>query len=62
MKYQFFRVAVVHSTKDYATKLLEQKVHEIAAEGWRIVQVLVEIPASIPSEYVIIAERASEAS
>jgi hypothetical protein len=61
MQYQFFRVAVIHDSNEKPTKLLEQKVHEIAADGWRLVQVLVEVPAAVPSEYVIIAERAGVA-
>ncbi len=61
MKYQFVRVAVVHDPKEKPSKLLEQKVHEMAAQGWRLVQVLVEVPAAVPNEYVIIAERSDEA-
>jgi hypothetical protein len=61
MKYQFFRVAVIHKPRDSPTRLLEQKIHEIAADGWRLVQVLVEVPAAVPYEYVIIAEREGDA-
>ena len=61
MKYQFFRVPVVHNPKEKPSKLVEQKVQELAAEGWRLVQVLVEMPAMVPNEYVIIAERSADA-
>lgn len=32
-------------------------VHERSRQGWRLVQVLVEQPAAIASEYVLIFER-----
>ena len=60
MQYKFVRVPVVHQPGGPATALLEQKVHELAREGWRLVQVLVEIPAAVPTEYVVIVEREGE--
>jgi hypothetical protein len=32
-------------------------IHEHAVQGWRLVQILIENPAVIPGEYVIIFER-----
>ncbi len=32
-------------------------IHERAREGWRLVQVLVEVPAAMPTEYCLIFER-----
>jgi Domain of unknown function (DUF4177) len=34
-------------------------IAEHVAKGWRLVQVLIENPAMIPSEYVIIFERSN---
>jgi hypothetical protein len=61
MKYEFVRVAVAHGSKSKPTDLVEQRIHELASKGWRLVQILVEIPASVPVEYVIVVERNSEA-
>ena len=61
MKYEFIRVPVTHSPKSKPTDLAEQKVHELAAKGWRLIQVLVENPGSIWHEYVLIVEQNSEA-
>lgn len=62
LKYHFARVPVVRGSTRSPTELVEQKVHEFAAEGWRLVQVLVEVPATMPEEYLLILERSSEAS
>jgi hypothetical protein len=35
----------------------QETIKEHAAQSWRLVQMLVENPATIPSEYVIILER-----
>jgi hypothetical protein len=32
-------------------------IKEHAAQGWRLVQMLVENPAAVPSEYMVIFER-----
>jgi Domain of unknown function (DUF4177) len=32
-------------------------IEEHAAQGWRLVQIFIDNPAAIPSEYVIILER-----
>lgn len=32
-------------------------IEEHASQGWRLVQILIENPAAIPGEYVIIFER-----
>lgn len=60
MRYQFVRVPVAYENQTSRTQHLEAKVHELAKDGWRLVQVLVDLPAAVPSEYVIIAEHPSE--
>lgn len=53
-EYTFERVAVRHDTKSY-----QEVIKSRAAEGWRLVQVLVEVPAAVPQEYIIVLERAA---
>lgn len=42
-----------------ATSGYQELVHHKARQGWRLVQVLVEQPAVMVSEYVVIFERPS---
>lgn len=37
-------------------------VAQRALEGWRLVQILVEIPAAVPSSYVLVLERPAPAA
>lgn len=57
MRYRFERVPAVHAPKAHMGDRIAPRVEELAAEGWRLVQVLVENPASVPSEYLLILER-----
>lgn len=35
----------------------QSAVVRFAEDGWRLVQILVEVPAAVPSEYVLVLER-----
>lgn len=35
-------------------------IHEQAGKGWRFVQLLIECPASIPTEYILVFEKPTE--
>jgi Domain of unknown function (DUF4177) len=51
-EYRFDSVPYKYGSTDY-----QQAIVDAAADGWRLVQVLVEIPASIPGAHVLILER-----
>lgn len=57
MEYHFVRVPVDHRSGAVPSAALQRTVHALAAEGWRLVQVMVEVPAVMPMEYLVIAER-----
>jgi hypothetical protein len=57
LEYRFVRVAAVHDPRRSATALVEEQVQSLAADGWRLVQVLVEQPAAMANDYVLIMER-----
>lgn len=59
MKYRFERVPATHTPNAHPGDLIEPRIHSLAAEGWRLVQVLVENPASVPSDYLLILEKGS---
>jgi len=54
----------VHEPKVYGVEngaeTYQSVVHELARQGWRLVQVLVEQPAAMVSEYVLIFERPTD--
>lgn len=50
--YKFERVRVKSTSGTY-----KETIHARAIEGWRLVQVLIEQPAAMASEYVLILER-----
>ncbi|MBF6595010.1 MAG: DUF4177 domain-containing protein [Thermaceae bacterium] len=55
--YKFVRVAVNYLRDGIDAHTYQAVVEEHAREGWRLVQIFVENPAAIPSEYVVILER-----
>ncbi|AKG19993.1 DUF4177 domain-containing protein [Calothrix sp. 336/3] len=61
-EYKFVRVPLNYDQKSTLTSHLEISVNEHAQEGWRLVQILVENPAAVPFEYVVIFERPRGAS
>ena len=57
-QYECVRVAVTLTrTGGVAPETYEPLIHSRAQEGWRLVQIFIENPASIPSEYVLIFEK-----
>jgi hypothetical protein len=52
-EYRFETVPHKHGGHAYQDAIIAA-----AAEGWRLVQVLVEVPAAIPDAHVVIYERA----
>jgi Domain of unknown function (DUF4177) len=60
-EYKFVRCTVVFGKGGKVDpENYETKIREHASQGWRLVQILVENPPVIPSDYVIIFERSSE--
>lgn len=51
-EYEFLPVDVRRDPTAYRAVAAER-----AAQGWRLVQVLVEVPAAVPAEVVLILER-----
>jgi hypothetical protein len=51
-EYRFEDVDVRQDSKAY-----QHTVETLAAEGWRLVQVHVEMPAAVPASVVLILER-----
>jgi hypothetical protein len=51
-EYRFEDVDVRQDSKAY-----RHAVETFAADGWRLVQVLVEMPAAVPASIVVILER-----
>ena len=45
----------VDARKD--VRAYQRQVASRAAEGWRLVQILVELPAAVPGAYVLVLER-----
>lgn len=58
--YEFQRVTANHAPGAKTPPAYEAAIHARAAEGWELVQVLVENPAAIPGEYVLIFRRAAQ--
>jgi hypothetical protein len=56
-EYKFVRVPVKYLRDGMDPQTYQTAVEEHARDGWRLVQVLVENPAAIPTEYVLILER-----
>jgi hypothetical protein len=60
-EYKFVRCNVVFGKGGKVDPVnYETKIREYASQGWRLVQILVENPPVIPSEYIIIFERDNE--
>ena len=60
-EYQFLTVAAeVGKTHKDGQPRYQQTIQEQAAQGWRLVQVFVAVPAAIPAEYVLIFERPAQ--
>jgi hypothetical protein len=57
MVYCFERVPAIRNPRRNLSALGEARVHSLAAEDWRQVQIFVEQPAAIASEYVLVMER-----
>lgn len=57
MKYEY-KFEAVDIRK--APQAYQDRTRELAADGWRLVQVLVELPAAVPSEFVLILEREAD--
>ncbi len=57
--YRFLRSPVVYRAGRIESAGYEQAIHDQAAEGGELVQILVERPAATVSEYVLIFRRAS---
>lgn len=51
-EYDFVTQPTTWGSRDY-----QDVVHERARSGWRLVQVLVEQPAAVAGEYVLVFER-----
>lgn len=51
-EYKFEAIEIVPDPKRYRNRIVKR-----AGEGWRLVQILVEPPAAMPSEYVLVLER-----
>lgn len=51
-EYRFEAVDVRQDARKY-----QRVAADRADDGWRLVQVLVEVPAAVPSEYVLVLER-----
>lgn len=56
-EYRFHRVPLGRKHEPYP-----DAVARAAREGWRLVQILIEVPAAVPSEYVLVLERPVPAS
>jgi Domain of unknown function (DUF4177) len=57
-EYKFVRSAVIFGKAlRVDPKCYQPVIEEHSAQGWRLVQVFLENPTLIPSEYVIIFER-----
>ena len=39
----------------------QSEVRRHAAQGWRLVQILVELPAAVPASYILVLERPATA-
>jgi Domain of unknown function (DUF4177) len=60
-EYKFVRCDVVFGKAGKVDPTsYETLVREHASQGWHLVQILIENPPIIPSEYVIIFERSNE--
>ncbi len=57
MEYQFVRVPAVNDPRQNPSALVEERVQSLASAGWQLVQVLVEQPAAMVNEYVVIMAR-----
>ncbi len=57
--YRFLRSPVVYRAGRIESAGYEQAIHDLAAEGWELVQIFVEQPAATVSEYVLIFRRAT---
>lgn len=55
--YTFVTVPVTIGGTRAKQPTFQEVIHEHARQGWRFVQLVVENPASIPTEYVLIFER-----
>ncbi len=53
--YTFVTVPVAHGRNE--TPPYQQMIAEYARQGWRFVQLVVAIPAAIPTEYTLVFER-----
>jgi len=59
-EYTFVSAPVVYERNMIAASSYERVIHEHAAQGWRLVQVFVPLPAAVPTEYIIIFERPAQ--
>ena len=57
-EYNFVR-CVIHQTPKLGVETEDYRrvINEHAAQGWRLVQILIQVPAAIPKEYELIFER-----
>ena len=56
-EYNFVQVTLTYKGTKIDRSGYHSAIHEKAKNGWRLVQVLVEIPAAAPFEYTLIFER-----
>ena len=55
--YVFVRVPVTYRGGQIEAASYQAAIRQQAEEGWRLVQVMVENPAAVPTEYILIFER-----
>ncbi|ULH16189.1 DUF4177 domain-containing protein [Deinococcus sp. KNUC1210] len=55
--YQFVRVPVTYSGGQLRAASYQEATLQHAREGWRLVQILIETPAAVAAEHVLIFER-----
>ena len=57
-EYEFVRCPIQFARgHGVQTQSYRSVIEEYARKGWRLVQVLVQVPAAVPSEYELIFER-----
>lgn len=61
-EYKFAKASIAFSRGIIQLTACERVVAEHAAQGWRLVQILVAVPASMPTEYDLIFERPKSAA
>ncbi|GGQ94241.1 DUF4177 domain-containing protein [Deinococcus ruber] len=55
--YQFVRVPITYRSGQIESASYQEVTAQHAREGWRLVQILIENPAAVAAEYVLIFER-----